>query len=455
MKYTLTFRDETFDVLGARLHECPGLEGAAYVLCGVSRLRDEVRLLAREVVGVDDRDYVLREADRLSIASLSYSDVAKRAAAEEAAVLFVHSHPGGQGLFSKQDDVEEPKLMNFFTDRVPGAPHGTLVLGADPELSGRVWQGLGWAPIERVRILGGRFRFVFPASAGTANEIPPFFDRQVRSFGLDVQRLLGQLHVGVVGVGGTGSATAEQLCRLGVGELSLFDGERLEASNVSRVYGSSALEVARLKAEIVASHLHRIGIGTTIRVFPLPITLENVAQKLRACDVVFGCTDRQAPRGILVNLSLYYLIPVFDVGVKVDAPGGALRSIDGRVTILWPGAACLFCRGGISADVVALESLSPDEQRLRIDEGYAPALEGAEPAVVTFTTAVAAKAVTEFLHRMTGFMGPESPSEFRMLFHHDSVRGTSQQPSSSCYCAQQDRWARGDRRRFLDLSWAS
>ncbi len=455
MKYTLTFRDETFDELGARVYERPGLEGAAYVLCGVSHLHGEVRLQAREVVTVDDRDYLVRGPDRLSISSQSYSQVAKRAAAEGTAVLFVHSHPGGRGLFSKQDDAEEPKLMDFFSSRAVDLPHGTLVLGADPELSGRVWQGPGWAPLERIRVLGGRFRFVFPASTGTADEIPLFFDRQVRSFGADVQRLLAQLHVGVIGVGGTGSATAEQLCRLGVGEVSLFDGETFEPSNVSRVYGATALDVERPKAEVIAAHLQRIGLGTKVHAFPSPITVEGTARELRACDVVFGCTDRQAPRGILVNLSLYYLIPVFDVGVKIDAPDGVIRSIDGRITILWPGAACLFCRGRISADVVALESLSPGEQRLRADEGYAPTLEGDEPAVISFTTAVAARAVTEFLHRITGFMGPESPSEFLMLFHHDSIRGTSQQPTSSCYCAQQGRWARGDRRRFLDLSWGS
>ena len=40
-------------------------------------------------------------------------------------------------------------------------------------------------------------------------------------------------------VGGTGSAVIEQLVRLGVRRLHLFDPDILTASNLTRVYGSS------------------------------------------------------------------------------------------------------------------------------------------------------------------------------------------------------------------------
>jgi tRNA A37 threonylcarbamoyladenosine dehydratase len=62
-----------------------------------------------------------------------------------------------------------------------------------------------------------------------------FFDRQVRAFGTDVQKLLKRLRIGMVGVGGTGSAVAEQIIRLGVGSVLAADGEAFEASKVNRV----------------------------------------------------------------------------------------------------------------------------------------------------------------------------------------------------------------------------
>ncbi len=425
MRHTLTIRDEDYAELRARLATPANTEAAAYLLCGRSVTKSEVRLLTREILPVEARDYLVRESDRLSIASASYALVAKRAAEEGASALFVHIHPGGRGEFSRQDDREEPKLMEFLTSRAPEVPHGSLVVGADPELTGRVWQAPGWTPIEQIRILGDQFRFSFYGASAATGEIPNFFDRQVRAFGPDVQRLLGRLHVGVVGLGGTGSAAAEQLCRLGVGEMSLFDGEALERSNLTRVYGATVANVGRPKALIAAEHLRRIGFSTVVHSFAKPITYEETAKSLRDCDVVFGCTDRQAPRAILTNLALHYLVPVFDVGVRIDSPGGVIRSVDGRLTVLIPGQACLFCRGRISANVIALESLSPEEQRLRFEEGYAPALETDEPAVIPFTTGVATRAVQEFLQRLTGWMGPGSASEFLLRFHDDATGSSS------------------------------
>src|SRR3989442_11612923 len=162
----------------------------------------------------------------------------------------------------------------------------------------------------------------------------PFFERQVLAFGAESQALLQQLHVGVVGVGGTGSAVVEQLARLGVGTLTIFDGDSFDPTNVNRVYGSSPKDVGRAKVEIAKDHIERVGLGTTVHVFADPITSEAVAKQLRVCDVIFGCTDKQAPRAILVNLALRYLIPVLDLGVAINSMNGSIRDIIGRVTIL-------------------------------------------------------------------------------------------------------------------------
>ena len=451
MMYTLTILEEQYDRLVGGLFSLRGHEGAAYLLCGRSSTEGETRFLVREVIPVEDKHYLIRERDRLSIASESYVAVAKKALLSGDSVLFVHSHPVFS-TFSPQDDREDGRLQVFFHSRMPGALHGSLVLSSEINVRGRVWSHEGWFPISRIRVIGRRFLFIDEARGD--GPLPVFFDRQVRAFGPEIQRLLGHLHVGVVGAGGTGSAVLEQIARLGVGTISIFDGDAFDDTNVNRVYGSIASDAGRNKAEMAAANVQRMGLETILRVYPGHITWEASARHLRDCDVVFGCTDRHAPRGILVQLAIRYLIPLFDVGVRIDSQGGTLRGVFGRVTTFFPGEACLFCRGRISPEMIRLESLSSEQRQALADENYAPELEGPAPAVIAFTTAVAAQAVSEFLQRLTGFMGPDRKStEAQLLLSESRLRTNRETAGPECLCSRAKLWGGGDSKRFLDLSW--
>jgi hypothetical protein len=169
---------------------------------------------------------------------------------------------------------------------------------------------------------------------------------------------------------------------------------------------------------------------------------------------VFGCTDDEWGRSILTRLAIYYFIPVFDMGVKISSNEGVIGSIQGRVTTLMAGSACLFCRGRVNSDRISSEILQasdPDRAESLRREGYLPELPGATPAVISFTTAIASSAVTELLHRLTGFMGAERGStEVIHLFDQTRVRTNSVQPNPNCgICANRERWGRGDRQPFL------
>src|SRR5262249_8918206 len=153
---------------------------------------------------------------RLSISSESYVPVAKKARELNQSILFVHSHPDGIPDFSPQDDQEEPRLMQFFYSRAPEGAHGAVVISGPDSLTARISRPEQQTTAFRVRVIGRRFRFFDGMNDGEA-PLPEFFDRQIRAFGPDIQRVLARLHVGVVGAGGTGSAVFEQLVRLGIG----------------------------------------------------------------------------------------------------------------------------------------------------------------------------------------------------------------------------------------------
>lgn len=438
-----TLRDLLFDR--------PGIEGAAFLLCGQSTSDRTTKLIVNSVLPIPDEDFLRREAYGLSISSSALTRVTKLARYEDLSIIFVHSHPDGVPEFSEQDDREEARLLPFLQARVPDRVHGTLVL-TNTEICGRLYMPDRKAA-DAVLVVGDRIRQMCRIDRGAPE---PFFDRQVRAFGADIQHLLKGLHVGVVGLGGTGSPIAEQLCRLGVGHLSLFDGDTLDGTNVNRVYGSTLPDEGSYKVDIAKEHLERIGFGTIVDAYPNHITEESTARALRDCDVVFGCTDKEIPRAILVQLSLRYLIPVFDMGVLIDSDKGVIRGVHGRVTTLLPGEACLFCRGRIATERMRIEALSEADREAQIRDGYAPELEDAAPAVIPFTSATASAAMGEFLHRLTGFMGSErQSSEVLLALDQSRVRTNRLEPREECMCSEQSFWGRADTTPFLEMVWTN
>ena len=450
----MTSRIVLLEEHGAALRRClfdvPRVEGAAFVLCGQTMVGSATKLIGQAVVPVAPEDFLRRERDGLSITSRALVRVAKLAQYEGLSIIFAHSHPEGLARFSVQDDGEEERLMPFFQARVPGRVHGTIVM-TEQEFAARVY-----APDRRsseVLVLGGRFRFYGDHSGAP---VRPLFARQIQAFGPDIQRILRALHVGIVGLGGTGSPVAEQLYRLGVGKLTLFDGDTFEDTNVNRVYGSSLHDVDVPKVVIAKRNLDRIGLPTQVEAIAQNITEEATARRLAACDVVFGCTDKQIPRAILTQLALRYSLPVFDLGVLIDSQGQRIIGIHGRITTLLPGEACLFCRGRISPEAMRIEALPPEERVQQVRDGYAPEIDEPAPAVITFTSAVASFAVTELLHRLTGFMGEErASSELLIAFDQSRLRTNRVASREDCQCSDPAGWGRGDETPFLGMAWAT
>jgi molybdopterin/thiamine biosynthesis adenylyltransferase len=435
--------------LREKLFDRPGVEGAAFLLCGQSVSGDLVKLIVHTIIPIADEDYLRREPYGLTIASPTLTRVAKLARYEGLSVVFAHSHPEGIPDFSEQDDREEARLLPFLQARVPDRVHGTLVL-TERHIQGRLYIP-DQVSVDEIFAIGNRIRSWSPKGP---EAVEPFFDRQVRAFGPDIQRLLRRLRIGIVGAGGTGSPVAEQLCRLGVGHLRIFDGDRFASTNVNRVYGSALKDDGRLKVEMVREHLDRVGLGTTVDIVPQHITYEAAGRALRDCDVVFGCTDKELPRAILVQLAVRYCIPVLDLGVLIDSREGCIAGVHGRVTTLMPGEACLFCRGRITAEAIRIESLSTEDRERQVRDGYAPGLEEPAPAVIAFTSATASAAVMELLHRLTGFMGGErSSSEVLLAFDQTRLRTNRLVPREGCICEDRTYWGRGDSDPFLEMVW--
>jgi proteasome lid subunit RPN8/RPN11 len=438
------------------------LECAAVLLARLVNAGAEARLLGRSLHWVPQAAYNEQSPHHMLIRSEGYVAALGAAESDGAVPIWFHTHPGEAGvpLPSKHDRQVDREIGDLFQLRSGTGTYATVIASPRGEnfvFSGEVTpEGKPSAPIDRAWIVGERWRLV-QSFARQPSALDEIFDRNVRAFGPNIQDVLGDLRVAIVGAGGTGSAVAEQLVRLGVRHLLLIDNDALSASNLTRVYGSTAQDVGQPKVEVLRSHLTRIAPDLHCSTIMGMATVKSAAKGLRAVDLVFGCTDDNAGRLVLSRLSTFLLTPVIDVGVLLSSDRqGTLTGIDGRTTTLTPGAACLVCRNRVDMARAAAEMRTPEERQRLADEGYAPALGQVEPAVVAFTTAVAAAAVNEMLDRLIGYGPAERPTETLLRLHEREISTNRAMPRDGHYChPARGKWGAGDEEPFLGQLWGT
>jgi len=336
-------------------------------------------------------------------------------------------------------------LRNFIPR---GAPTASLLIWPDG-INARVWlSGSDQpVPINEIIVIGRSIRKLPPGNSRTGFNTRGLttYSRQVLAFGEDGQASIARSRVGIVGVGGTGSACAEQAVRLGVRDIVIIDPDAFEPSNVTRMYGSFAATArphrwvfgnrARPKVEIVAEHLRRINPQATITPLRAHVAETHAAHLLLDRDAIFVCTDDHWGRAVVNQISYQYLIPSLSLGVRIDARNGSITGAAGGLDLLRPDLPCLWCKGFLVPDRIAAESMSKKERKVREREGYVQDLDIPAPSVISLNTTLARLAVTSFLQLLTDFMGDSgeiSRLNYQILEGTIS-RGTSQS-EKVCVC---------------------
>lgn len=126
------------------------------------------------------------------------------------------------------------------------------------------------------------------------------FDRQLRYFSdiggerppSECQRRLREAKVAVLGVGGLGGSAALWLASVGVGEMWLIDGDRVEASNLNRQVLFGEADIGLLKVEAAARRLRQF--NPAMRVASEARRLESeadIAEFIAGSDVVVDAAD--------------------------------------------------------------------------------------------------------------------------------------------------------------------
>ncbi|MCU0593099.1 MAG: ThiF family adenylyltransferase, partial [Desulfobacterales bacterium] len=112
--------------------------------------------------------------------------------------------------------------------------------------------------------------------------VPERYARNMRTFSLADQATLLNSHAGVVGLGGLGGTVTEILARMGVGRLTLIDGDRFEDSNLNRQLLSSLSNLSMPKADAAAQRVRQINPSTDVTVHACFLTAENATGASRS-----------------------------------------------------------------------------------------------------------------------------------------------------------------------------
>lgn len=418
MKRIITFTKKDFDA--AYSHMLRGDdEEAAFFIGGLSQTSERLNLLVREIIPVAEEGFTKKGRAHLTIAPEFMAPIIKRARLDSLCVISAHSHPFSDrgSSFSFIDDYGDGLLMPKIQGRVPNRPHATMVFGRS-SLDARVWEPgkMESVQVDAVRVVGEAIRDIIPTTAkqGDSEELEEMHTRQILAFGELGQKKIQSTKVAVVGLGGMGSLTLQQLVHLGVRELIIVDDDIVEESNRSRIVGSRPEDSIkrRSKVEVMERLGHEINPSIKITTIKGSINNMNVALALRDADVIFCCTDNLSSRLVLNRFVSQYFIPVIDMGIDIQAEQeGKIRTAGGRVTVLLPDLPCLSCMGLLSPQALAAETT---------DQGYVSGMNITNPSVISLNGVASSLGVTEFINLLTGFERRKQPSTYQV---YDILQG--------------------------------
>ncbi len=134
---------------------------------------------------------------------------------------------------------------------------------------------------------------------------------------------LSSAHVLVVGLGGVGAYVAEMLCRSGVGELTLVDGDVFTETNLNRQLPALRTTLGKPKTEVLAERLLSINPNVKLHLHSVFLRDELTTELLQKCryDFVVDAIDTLSPKVFL----LYHAL---QNGLRVVSSMGSAGKMD-------------------------------------------------------------------------------------------------------------------------------
>jgi molybdopterin-synthase adenylyltransferase len=164
-------------------------------------------------------------------------------------------------------------------------------------------------------------------SALEAAIVPERYVRNMNAFSCNQQAALLKARVVIVGLGGLGGGVCEILARVGVGALTLIDGDSFEESNLNRQFLSTVDSLGQSKAAVAGQRVVMINPTVEISTCPVFLNVDNATELIARAAVAVDCLD---------NLKTRFTLAKAARSLDVPLVSAAVAGASGHVTTIYP-----------------------------------------------------------------------------------------------------------------------
>ncbi|HZK39202.1 MAG TPA: tRNA threonylcarbamoyladenosine dehydratase [Clostridia bacterium] len=218
------------------------------------------------------------------------------------------------------------------------------------------------------------------------------FLRTEQLLGKETMQKLKEATVAVFGIGGVGSFTVEALARSGVGKLVLFDGDKVDLTNINRQLIALHNTIGLKKVEVMKSRILDINPNCEVEINECFYSAQNADTfDLASYDYIVDAIDTITSKLILIEKAQAVGVPVIScmgAGNKLDPTRFEVADI--YKTSVCPLAKVIRkeCR---TRDISALKVVYSKEEPLKFDHNTNDELKAGRPVTgsVAFVPSVA------------------------------------------------------------------
>ena len=147
------------------------------------------------------------------------------------------------------------------------------------------------------------------------------------------QNRLSNSSVAVVGAGALGNPAILYLAAAGIGEIRVFDPDKIGLSNLHRQIIYDTTQVGMSKMEGISEKIKKMNPNINLQLYEESISVENI-DLLEECDFIVEATD---------SMSTKFLVSDFCVKKQIPYCIAGIWTFEAQISSYLPGTACYRC----------------------------------------------------------------------------------------------------------------